>query len=66
MLDTGKFGPTDWLRWWESIGRPGVELLTVSGVCVCVCVCVRVCECVCVSVCVCACARACVCVCVCV
>ena len=21
----------------ESIGRPGVELLTVSGVCVCVC-----------------------------
>ncbi len=57
MLDTGKFGPTDWLRWWESIGRP---LLTVSGVCVCVCVCARVCVCVCV------CVRVCVCVCICV
>ena len=47
-------------RWWESIVRPGVELLTVSGVrvCVCVCVCVRALVCifmcvhVCVSVCV--------------
>ena len=61
----GKFGPTDWLRWWESIVRPGVELLTVSGVraCVCVCVCVRVRArahtCVYIYV------RACVCVCVC-
>ena len=72
--EIGKFGPTDWLRWWESIVRPGVELLTVSGVrvcvCVCVCVCVRACvrarTCVyiyvraCVCVCMCACAGVCV------
>ncbi len=57
--EIGKFGPTDWLRWWESIVRPGVELLTVSGVRVCVCVCVRARTCVYIYV------RACVCVCMC-
>ena len=52
--EIGKFGPTDWLRWWESIVRPGVELLTVSGVRVCVhaLVCIFMCVRVCVSVCV--------------
>ena len=65
--EIGKFGPTDWLRWWESIVRPGVELLTVSGVRVCVCACAHLCVYLCACVCVClyACPRGCVCICVC-
>ncbi len=66
--EIGKFGPTDWLRWWESIVRPGVEMLTVSGVCACVCVracahlCVSLCACVCLCLSVCVPARVYVCV----
>ena len=55
-------------RWWESIVRPGVELLTVSGVrvCVCVCACAHLCVYLCACMCVClyVCPRGCMCVCI--
>ncbi len=75
-LDTGKFGPTDWLRWCEymCVCVCACALVCVSLCCVCVCVCASICVptrvyvCVCPRVCgyTCTRARLCVSVCVCV